>query len=367
MFKAIIFFVSGIIEVMKKATLYEKLKNKRVKCLACAHYCQIMPGRTGICGVRLNKDGELYLLVYGKAAAVNVDPIEKKPLFHFLPGTEIFSIGTVGCNFGCDFCQNWDLSQSSKIVQQKIKDPKEKILKLGKLVEYGQDLPPEKIVKYCLERKIPSLAYTYNEPVIFFEYIYDTAKLAHAQGIKNVFVSNGYESQEAMQEIHPYLDAINIDLKSFSERFYQKTCKAHLEPVLKNIKRAYEMKIWLEVTTLVVPGENDSNKELESIAKFIAGVSKGIPWHVTAFHPEYKMNDKPATPAESLQKAYKIGKKAGLKYIYTGNVFDLEHQSTYCPKCGQLLIGRDWHTITESNIVNSKCPKCGMKIEGVWN
>lgn len=351
---------------MKKATLFEKLKNNIVRCTACAHYCQIMPGRTGICGVRLNKAGELYLLVYGKAAAANLDPIEKKPLFHFLPGTEIFSIGTVGCNFGCDFCQNWDLSQSSKIAQQKIKDSKERILQLGKLVEYGQNLPPQKIVEYCVKNSIPSIAYTYNEPVIFFEYIYDTAKLAHEKGIKNVFVSNGYESKEAMEMIHPYLDAINIDLKSFNEKFYQKTCKAHLEPVLENIKRVIKMKIWLEVTTLVVPDENDTDQELRSIAKFIADVNKGIPWHVTAFHPQYKMDDKPSTTPESLQRAYAIGKKAGLKYIYTGNVFDLEHQSTYCPKCGQLLIGRDWHTITESRIKDDKCPNCNTKIEGVW-
>lgn len=325
-----------------------------------------MPQRAGICGVRFNKEGELYLIVYGKASAVHVDPIEKKPLFHFLPGTEIFSIGTVGCNFGCDFCQNWDLSQASKMVQQKVKDPQAKMVKLGELVEYGQDLPPKKIVDYCLEKKIPSIAYTYNEPVIFFEYLYDTAKLAHAQGIKNVFVSNGYESKEALEKIHPYLDAINIDLKSFNEKFYQKTCKAHLGPVLENIKRVYEMKIWLEVTTLIIPDENDSDQELESIAKFLVGNSNKIPWHITAFHPDFKMEDKPATSPESLKRAYEIGKKAGLKYIYTGNVFDLEHQSTYCPKCGKLLIGRDWHTITEFNLASGKCPDCKIKIEGVW-
>lgn len=352
---------------MKKATLYEKLKNNRVKCTACAHYCHIMPGRAGICGVRVNKEGNLYLIVYGKAAAVHIDPIEKKPLFHFLPGTEIFSIGTVGCNFACDFCQNWDLSQASKAVQKKVKDPQEKILKLGKLVEYGQDLPPDKIVRYCLENHIPSIAYTYNEPVIFFEYIYDTAKLAHEKGIKNVFVSNGYESKEAMEKIRPFLDAMNIDLKSFNEKFYQKTCKAHLGPVLENIKRAYEMKIWVEVTTLLIPDENDSAAELRSIAKFLAGISNEIPWHITAFHPDYKMGDKPPTSQESLERAYQIGKKAGLKYIYTGNVFDLEHQSTHCPHCGKLLIGRDWHAITESNISSGKCPDCRTKIEGVWH
>lgn len=352
--------------VLNKARLYEKLEQNQVKCTACAHYCRIVEGRTGVCGVRMNHQGDLYLMVYGKASAVNVDPIEKKPLFHFLPGTEIFSVGTVGCNFACDFCQNWDLSQSAKEVQKKLKDKNERMLRLGKLVEYGQELPPHKIVEYCLKNNIPSIAYTYNEPVIFFEYLYDTAKLAHSEGIKNIFVSNGYESEEALNKIHPYLDAMNVDLKSFSEEFYSKTCKAHLDPVLNTIKRAYDMGVWIEVTTLVIPGENNSDEELQSIAKFVADVSISIPWHVTAFTPNYKMNQKPPTPPESLQRAYKAGKSAGLKYVYTGNVFDDERQSTYCPKCNHMNIGRDWHSVTKNEIGQGNCSKCGTDIEGVW-
>ncbi|MBU1074641.1 AmmeMemoRadiSam system radical SAM enzyme [Patescibacteria group bacterium] len=352
--------------VLSKAKLYEKIGQDQVKCIACAHYCRIVEGRTGVCGVRMNYQGDLYLMVYGKASAVNIDPIEKKPLFHFLPGTEIFSFGTVGCNFACDFCQNWDLSQSAKEVQKKAKDKDERMLRLGKLVDYGQELPPHEIVKYCLKNKIPSIAYTYNEPVIFFEYLYDTAKLAHSEGVKNIFVSNGYESEEAMNKIHPYLDAMNVDLKSFNEEFYNKTCKAHLEPVLKTIKRAHDMGIWIEVTTLVIPGENDSDEELESIAKFIADVSTSVPWHVTAFTPNYKMDQKPSTSPESLQKAYKIGKSAGLKYVYTGNVFDDECQNTYCPSCNHMNIGRDWHSVTKNEIGQGKCSKCGTDIEGIW-
>lgn len=352
--------------VLSKAKLYEKLDQNQVKCTACAHYCRIVDGRTGICGVRMNWHGDLYLMVYGKASAVHVDPVEKKPLFHFLPGTDIFSFGTIGCNFACEFCQNWDLSQSAKEVQKKIKDKDDRMLRLGRLVEYGQDLAPHKIVEYCLEHNIPSVAYTYNEPVIFFEYAYDTAKLAHGEGVKNVFVSNGYESEEAMEKIRPYIDAMNIDLKSFNDDFYRKTCKARLDPVLREIKRAHDMGIWLEITTLVIPGENDSDEELLRIANFIADVGESIPWHVTAFAPQYKMDNKPATPLESLQRAYDAGKKAGLMYVYTGNIEDSEHQKTYCPKCNTANIVRDWHAVTSNLLNQGKCMQCGYSIEGIW-
>lgn len=351
---------------MHKAILYKKLGKNSVKCLACSHYCTILEDNLGICGVRENKKGVLYLLVYGKPAAAHVDPIEKKPLFHFLPGSDAFSIGTIGCNFGCDFCQNWDISQISKEIKLKFKDPKERDDKLNEVINSGLDLPPKKIVEYVLKNNIPSIAYTYNEPAIFFEYAYDTAKLAHKKGIKNVFVSNGYESKEALDKVKPYLDGINIDLKSFSDDFYRKICKARLQPVLENIKRTFEMGIWVEVTTLVIPGKNDSEKELTKIAKFIANISNSIPWHVSRFFPHYKMIDVEPTPEKTLLKAYEIGRKVGLKYVYVGNILDSNRESTYCPNCKKVVIGREGYTILEFNLENGKCKFCGEKIEGVW-
>ncbi|MBU0636392.1 AmmeMemoRadiSam system radical SAM enzyme [Candidatus Micrarchaeota archaeon] len=348
---------------MHEATLYEKLPEQKVQCTACNWYCTILPNQTGICGVRKNIEGKLYLLVYGKAIAAHIDPIEKKPLFHFLPETEVFSIGTIGCNFACGFCQNWDISQSIRELKQEGKISFQETSQSGKL---GDDWPPKKIVETCVQKQIPSIAYTYNEPVIFFEYAFDTAKLGHKKGLKNVFVSNGFESKEAIKKIHPFLDGINIDLKAFTEKFYQKTCKAKLEPVLKNIERVAKSDIWLEITTLLVPGENDSKKELQEIAEFIARQSTDIPWHVTAFHPDYKMLDKNTTTHEKLVEAVEIGKKTGLKFAYIGNILDTEHSSTYCPKCTKALIKRNYHSIIEHHIQKGKCEYCGEKIAGVW-
>ena len=351
---------------MHEAILYKKLENKKVLCTACRQECTILPGYTGLCGVRQNKDGKLYLLVYGKASAVNTDPVEKKPLFHFLPGTQIFSLGTVGCNFGCTFCQNWDISQAARDLRFKLMREKRQELSDVEVGKYGYELMPGKIVEICEERNIPSIAYTYNEPVIFFEYLYDTSKLAHKKGIKNVSVSNGYESEDALRAMKPYIDAMNIDLKAFTNEFYQKLCKAKLEPVLETIKMAHELGIWIEITTLVIPGKNDSDAELKKIAEFIAGIDKNIPWHVTAFHPDYKMVDVPATSYASLQKAHAIGKKSGLKYVYVGNILDEERSSTYCPNCEELLIRRNGYCLTVENLKSGKCGSCGEKIPGVW-
>lgn len=337
---------------MKKATLYKKLKNKVVKCTACNHYCRIAPDKTGICGVRKNINGELHLLVYGVTSGTGVDQIEKKPFFHFLPGSLAYSIGTIGCNFACDFCQNAWMSQCTK-------DESIPVPQLYKL-------SPKEIVQTCVTENIPIIAYTYNEPAISFEYAYDTAKLAHKKGIKNVFVSNGYISKEAINKISPYLDAINIDLKAFTEKFYQKVCKAKLKPVLDSIKRCYKKKIWVELTTLIIPGENDSDKELEQTAKFIVSISKSIPWHVTSFSPTYKMQDKPSTPQETIQRAYTIGKGAGLKYVYAGNVRGEDLHSTYCSKCNTRVIKRDWGYTKMESLKNGKCSKCKTTIEGVW-
>jgi len=347
---------------MKKATLYKKLKNRKVQCTACSWYCNIAENQSGVCGVRKNIRGDLYLLVYGKAVAVHVDPMEKKPLFHFLPGKKILSIGTLGCNFACSFCQNWSISQATKMLKERNKER----LTIGKITGYGQDFPPKKIVDYAKKQNIPAIAFTYNEPAIFFEYAYDTAKLAKRYNIKTVFVSNGYESKEALQKIKPYLDALNIDLKSFNEQFYLKTCKAKLQPVLKNIKRIYDMGFWLEITTLLIPGMNDSEEEITKIAKFILSIDPSIPWHLSAFHPDYKMAEVPETPHETLLRAYKIAKDIGLKYVYLGNVFDPEKESTYCPKCKSLLIKRSGYNTEIVNLKNDKCNICKEKIVGIW-
>ncbi|MFH1713105.1 MAG: AmmeMemoRadiSam system radical SAM enzyme [Candidatus Jacksonbacteria bacterium] len=339
---------------MQKAILYEQLNNDLVKCTACAHYCYIKPENTGVCGVRKNIAGELFLLVYDRPIAVNIDPIEKKPLFHFLPGTQIFSLGTVGCNFGCDFCQNWDISQISK-GQQSI-NPE----------QFGQDWPAKKIINYCVENQIPSIAYTYNEPTIFAEYAYDVMRLGAKRGIKNVFVSNGYSSAETYKLITPYLDAINIDLKSFNPDYYQKVCKAKLKPVLENIKKIFDLAVWLEVTTLIIPGQNDSELELGQIAEFLAKIDVNIPWHISRFFPQYKMNDAPPTPISTLEHAYKIGKAAGLHYVYVGNYPSQDLESTYCPKCGEIVIERSGYSVSLLQIKDGKCAHCGSGIRGVW-
>jgi len=351
---------------MKECILYEKPEEDKVKCLACKHYCVIQEGNTGICGVRQNKDGKLFLLVYGKASAANIDPIEKKPLYHFLSGTSIFSIGTVGCNFGCTFCQNWDISQVTRELRLKLIKEKKQNLTEVEVSKYRYELSPEKIVKSCLENNIPSVAYTYNEPIIFFEYLYDTAILARKKGIKNVMVSNGYESKESLEKLKECIDGINVDLKSFNEEFYKKNCQAKLENVLETIKEIYKSKIWLEITTLIIPEHNDSKEELKKIAEFIADIDKNIPWHISAFHPDYKMKDLPRTSHEKLIEAFNIGKKAGLKYIYVGNIIDDERSSTYCPKCNEILIKRAGFSVSIENFKDGECIKCNEKIKGVW-
>ncbi len=347
---------------MKQATLYKDLKDSRVQCQACNHYCILNNGQTGLCKVRKNQEGKLFLMVYGKISAAHIDPVEKKPLFHFLPGKEIFSVGTIGCNFQCDFCQNWQLSQA--IVREGFPDASQS--------PTDHELPPEEVVEICQNRQIPAIAFTYNEPTIFFEYTYDVARLAHDHKIKSVYVSNGYASKEAIDKISLYLDAINIDLKSFREDFYKKICKARLQPVLDNIKRFHKNQIWVEITTLIVPGENDSEEELTQIAEFINSVSPNIPWHISKFTPQYKMDKKPPTASKKIQEAYEIGKRAGLNFVYAGNISDEKLQSTFCPKCETLLIQRNWNTsqikgLGISNSGEATCQNCSTKIPGVWS
>jgi pyruvate formate lyase activating enzyme len=289
---------------MKKAKLFKKEK-KEVRCLACAHKCLISDGKTGICGVRKNINGELFLLVYGRVAAEHADPIEKKPLFRFLPGTKAYSIGTVGCNFKCEWCQNFDISQVAR-----------------KGIIFGNERTPEQIVDEALESGCKSIAYTYNEPVIWIEFVKDIAKLAKKKGLKNVFVTNGYWSKESFDYLNKenLIDAMNIDLKAFDEKTHLKYCGAKLKPVLGMIKRACKAGIHVEITTLVIPGINDDEKQLKGIANFIAKLGKDIPWHVSRFFPMYKMKEKHFTDIETLNKAQDIGKKAGLNYVFLGNI-----------------------------------------------
>jgi pyruvate formate lyase activating enzyme len=336
--------------VLMEAMFYEKLNDNLVNCNLCSHRCsRIADSKRGICGVRENRDGELYSLVYGKVVARSVDPIEKKPLFNFLPGSQSYSIATVGCNFHCDNCQNYDISQLPKM--------------RGTIV--GEDTSPEAIVLAAKLSNCESIAYTYSEPTIFFEYAYDIAKRAKNVGIRNVFVTNGYITPEALKEISTYLDAANIDLKSFSDEFYRQNCGARLQPVLDSIKLYKSLGIWIEITTLIIPTLNDSEEELRKIAEFIKEVGEDIPWHITQFHPTYKLIDKPRTPVAILRKARQIGLDAGLRYVYEGNVRGENGENTYCPKCGKLLIRRIGYHIMENKIKNSACTYCGAKIDGL--
>ena len=333
----------------KEAMLYEKLENNRVHCYLCAHQCKIPPTQFGICGVRQNVDGKLYTLVYGDVIAAQTDPVEKKPLYHFLPGTSSYSIATIGCNFSCGFCQNWRISQKSK------KDNSN---------SEGNEMLPVHVVRNATEYGSASISYTYTEPTIFFEYAYDTARLAKEIGIYNIFVTNGYMTEQAIDTILPFLDAANIDLKSFRKEYYVKNCKARLQPVLDTIRRMKDRGIWIEITTLVIPGENDSRSELEDIAGFISVIDKNIPWHISRFHPDYKFGDYTETPPDTLEKALKIGKDCGLRYVYMGNVPG--GQDTYCYNCNQLLVKRSFSGIEKFNISDDKCQFCRAEIDGVW-
>ncbi|MBN1932655.1 MAG: AmmeMemoRadiSam system radical SAM enzyme [Desulfobacterales bacterium] len=336
---------------MQEARFYEKLANEKVQCHLCAHECVIDPGKRGICMVRENQDGVLYSLVYGKIVTKNVDPIEKKPLFHFLPGTRSFSIATVGCNFQCLHCQNYEISQYPRFYEKRI---------------IGQDLTPADIVKEVGDSDSLSIAYTYTEPTIFAEFAYDTAILAKKKGIRNVFVSNGFMTETSSTAMAEVLDGNNIDLKAFSDHFYKKICKAKLQPVLDTIIRMKECGVWVEVTTLVIPDLNDSDSELKDIADFIKGVGEEIPWHVSAFYPTYKMTDRGRTPVETLSRARRIGLEAGLRYVYTGNIRGDGGENTYCYACNQLLIERIGYTIRQNHLDSGCCHKCGAKIDGVW-
>lgn len=325
---------------------FKAAKTDRLVCTLCQHYCKIKEGNTGICGVNKNTGHAIECLVYGYPSALNVDPVEKKPLFHFLPGSKILSLGTVGCNFHCDFCQNWGISQEHRI-------------------DTSTYFSPERLVQLALEQGAPSIAYTYNEPTIFYPYARDIALEGQKHGLKNVYVSNGYESKEVIEDMEGIIDGINIDLKAYDEKYYKKNLGGDLNKVLANIEHFAQKKIWMEITTLVVPTQNDSDEELNKIASFLANINPSIPWHISAFHPDYKRLDLPRTSLESLDRAYQIGKSHGLKYIYQGNI--AKGIDTHCSACGSVLIERDSFRHSTSHLVGNQCPDCGHTLEGVFD
>jgi pyruvate formate lyase activating enzyme len=333
----------------KEALLYERLTQNRVRCNLCAHHCVIPDGKLGVCNVRKNEGGILYTLVHGRTISQNVDPVEKKPLYHFHPGSLAYSIATPGCNFRCQWCQNWQISQM----------PRERDLITGR------NAPPELIVANALESGSRSIAYTYTEPTIFFEYALDIARLAHQAGLANIFVTNGYMTREMLELFHPYLDAANVDLKAFRKETYHRYVGAGLQPILDNLKLMKKLGIWLEVTTLVIPGINDGPSELRDAAQFVAQ-ELGIetPWHISRFFPAYKMVDTPPTSLETLQRAQQIGLEEGLHYVYVGNIPG-EGNDTFCPSCGRALIRRHGFGVIFNRLETSHCPACGEPIAGI--
>lgn len=335
---------------MKEASFYRTRENGKVECYLCRHHCVIADGKRGICCVRQNEGGTLYTLVYANPCSWHVDPIEKKPLFHFFPGSKAFSIATVGCNFHCLHCQNHDIAQL----------PREQ----GRVP--GHEMAPEEVVSEARLSGCRSISYTYTEPTMFFEYAFDTAKLAKEEGIYNNFVTNGYIEKEPLTAIAPYLDGANIDLKSISGDFYAKVCGAKVEGVLESIREYRRLGIWIELTTLVIPKYNDSADEFRKIAGWIRDeVGVETPWHVSAFHPMYKLTDSYSTPAETLVRAREIGLEAGLRYVYVGNVPGLDGENTYCWQCKKPVIERWGFTVSAYHVKGSACEYCGAKIDGV--
>lgn len=333
---------------MHKARLWKLLKDETLQCELCSHFCVIKPGERGTCAVRVNQGGTLYTLTYDRVAALNLDPVEKKPLYHFMPGTRTFSMGTMGCNLSCAFCQNYSLSQP----------PRE-----GREVT-GQEVTPQLLVDAALQKKAASISYTYSEPTIFFEIMSDTARLALEKGLKNIMVSNGFMTIKCLDELAPFIQAINVDLKGFTEEFYKEHCGARLGPVLENLVHIKKLGWWLEVTTLVIPGLNDSDGEFRNVAAFIRDkLGADTPWHLSRFHPDFKMMDRSPTPVETLERARDIGLAEGLRYVYMGNVPG--DSSTRCPECGAVCIDRRGFAMSGCLTREGRCGKCGQEIPGV--
>jgi len=329
---------------------WETLPNGKVHCFLCPRHCHIGDGQTGFCFIRKNIDGKLYNLGYGQPAAIQIDPIEKKPLNHFLPGTSVFSMGTAGCNMGCFFCQNWDISKSKS----------DQV--------HSTHLEPEEVVAAAMEYGCPSVAFTYNEPTIWAEYAIDISKAAHRAGLKTVMVTNGYVTREAFAEVYEHIDAANVDLKAFTENFYSKTTLTHLQPVLETLKALRrETNIWFEITNLMIPTLNDPADETKELCGWILeNLGDDVPLHFTAFHPDFKLRDKPNTPPETLHRARKIALEMGLKFVYEGNVYS-EGGNTICPGCKRTIVKRWWHQVSGVRISeDGHCTFCGAKIPGVF-
>ncbi|MBL7100377.1 MAG: AmmeMemoRadiSam system radical SAM enzyme [Nanoarchaeota archaeon] len=334
---------------MKECSYYKKLEKNVIKCELCPRFCVIKNKSIGFCKTRKNIDGTLISLSYGKPISTNADPLAKKPIFHMLPGTLSYSIGTAGCQLACKFCQNWEISQASP-----------------------EDFPsqykqPEEIVKEAIKNNCKSIAYTYTESAVFYEYAYDIAKLARKKKLKNVTVTNGFINPEPLKKLYKYIDAANVDLKGFTEEFYKKICSARLKPVLETLKLLHKMKVWIEITNLVIPGLNDDMKNIKEMCEWIKkNLGIDYPLHFSRFYPCYKMMDRQPTPYETLTKAYDIAKKTGLKYVYIGNVPEEKYNHTYCSKCKEIIIKRSSFFEIENKVKNGRCPKCKTKIEGVW-
>jgi pyruvate formate lyase activating enzyme len=356
---------------LHEARFYETRPGNEVICTLCPHDCHIRDEGRGVCGVRYNHGGRLYTLVYDRVVTRAVDPVEKKPLFHFCPGSQAYSIATVGCTLRCSFCQNWQISQWPRDHLPKSLDKPAlhdavcpQLADLDDVV-IGEPVSPEQIVAAALATGCRSIAYTYTEPTVFYELAFDTATLAHAQGLKNVFVTNGFIGQPALRALAPVLDAANVDLKAFRDETYRHVSRARLQPVLDAIRLYRELGVWVEVTTLVIPGINDSDEELRQIADFLVAVDPAIPWHVSQFYPAYQMFDRPVTPVLTLRRAGEIGRAAGLRYVYEGNVPGEEGENTHCHRCKALLIERYGFQVRRNAVRDGACPHCGTKVDGV--
>ena len=334
---------------------WHKIDDGRLQCDVCPRFCRLREGQRGLCFVRARANDEIVLTTYGRSSGFCVDPIEKKPLNHFLPGTPVLSFGTAGCNLACKFCQNWDISKSRE---------------LDKLQASAS---PQAIAERAVEEGSRSVAFTYNDPVIFLEYAIDVAEACHEHGIKTVAVTAGYVTEDPREEFFRHMDAANVDLKAFTERFYWKVCGGHLEPVLETIKYLkHETDVWFELTDLLIPGENDSEAEIDEMTQWIMEhIGSDVPLHFTAFHPDWKMMDKPCTPLQTLIRSRDIALKNGLRYVYTGNVHDFKGSSTYCHNCGDILIGRDWYELSTWNMAvenhQGSCGNCGTGVAGVFD
>lgn len=331
---------------MQEARYYEQLGEDQVCCHLCPQNCKIKPGQLGICRARQNREGVLYTLNYSKVTSLAVDPIEKKPLYHYYPGRDILSVGTFGCNFRCGFCQNWEIAHQDSPATREV--------------------TPETLVGVALEAQKESgsigIAYTYSEPLIWYEFVYDTAKMVHQQGLKNVLVTNGFVQEEPLLELLPFIDALNIDVKAFTDEFYRKTCGGKLGPVLRTVELA-QQSCHVEVTTLVVPGMNDSDKEITELVEWIASLDQGIPLHFSRYFPQYQF-DLPATPLETLVRVLEIA-RSKLGFVYIGNAWDMDEANTYCPECGHLLIKRSGYGVDVKGLDGNKCRECGHEVRVV--